>query len=179
MIFSVGDNFILDNFRSSGQRLLFDHCIFFVIAITDSVDDGLVEEEAVPILIGVRDSGLVNVDNRPVVQNLCCVRRVVHIEAFIRVAADIIITSDLILSVANVINVLPDALEMPLKKLLKESAHYSAILGGALRWGSEVTGGPKNAAQEVSQSTSTTVKPNPLINWYHEHADPGSPEKTW
>ena len=31
---------------------------------------------------------------------------------------------------------------MPLKELLKESAHDSAILGGALRWGSEVTGGP-------------------------------------
>ena len=98
-------------------------------------------------------------------------RRVVHIEAFIRVTAEIIITSDLILSVANVINVLPHALkkqeditpslpltiiaiiitiitmfithlEMPLKELLKEGAHDSAILGGALRWRSKVTGSP-------------------------------------
>ena len=33
-------------------------------------------------------------------------------------------------------------LEMPLKELLKKGAHDPAILGGALRWRSKVTGGP-------------------------------------
>ena len=39
---------------------------------------------------------------------------------------------------------------MPLKELLKESAHDSAILGGALRWRSEVTGGPAHGQAVVA-----------------------------
>merc|ERR1719370_2798977 len=113
---------------STSLRLKSTSLILPILAIADCVDDRFVEEETVSIFIGVRNRGLVYVNDRPILKDLCRVGRVVHIEAIVGIAAKIIVSSNFILSIANIINVVPHALKMALKKLLDESAHHSTIL---------------------------------------------------
>merc|ERR1712079_759084 len=118
-----------------------------ILAIADCVDDRFVEEETVSIFISVRNRGLVYVNDRPILKDLCRVGRVVHIEAIVGIAAKVIVSSNFILSIANIINVVPHALKMALKKFLDESAHHSTIPRRlfTLTWRGKLTSRPKNA----------------------------------
>merc|ERR1719270_2226169 len=148
-----------------------------ILPIADCVDDRFVEEETVSIFIGVRNRGLVYVNDRPILKNLCRVGGVVHIEAIVGIAAKIMVSSNFIFSIANIINVVSHALKMTLKKLLDESAHHSTILRRlfTLTWRGELTGRPKNAAQEVSDPSNASVKPS-LIYRDDEHTNSWSSE---
>merc|ERR1719270_2366583 len=162
---------------STSLRLKSTSFLLPILPIADCVDDRFVEEKTVSIFIGVRNRGLVYVNDRPILKNLCRVGGVVHIEAIVGIAAKIIVSFNFILSIANIINVVSHALKMALKKLLDESAHHSTILRRlfTLTWRGELTGRPKNAAQEVSDPSNTTVKPS-LIYGNDEHTNSWSSE---
>merc|ERR1719270_1246039 len=83
---------------SISLRLKSTSFILPILPIADCVDDRFVEEETVSIFIGVRNRGLVYVNDRPILKNLCRMGGVVHIEAIVGIAAKIIVFSNLILS---------------------------------------------------------------------------------
>merc|ERR1711915_151104 len=66
---------------STSLRLKSTSFILPILAIADCVDDRFVEEETVSIFIGVRNRGLVYVNDRPILKDLCRMGRVVHIKA--------------------------------------------------------------------------------------------------
>merc|ERR1719270_3013726 len=79
---------------STSLRLKSTSFLLPIVSIVDCVDDRFVEEETVSIFIGVRNRGLVYVNDRPILKNLCCMGGVVHIEAIVGIAAKIIVSSN-------------------------------------------------------------------------------------